>query len=89
MDDIFTYIVPLPIGIDEVVLPCADWYTVYLSDRLDTDGRLREYRHAVCHITNGDFAKVNVQEIEYAIRKGEDHVVSEKKEDASRTNATA
>ena len=83
MDDIYTYIVSLPVGVNEVVMPCADGYTVYISDRLDTDSRIRVYRHAVAHIENGDFAKSNVQEIEYAIRKGEDHVVSEEKKDAS------
>lgn len=64
MDEIFAYTVSLPIGVNEVVIPCADGYTVYLSDRLDQKGRLKEYRHAVRHITDGDFKKGNVQEIE-------------------------
>lgn len=69
MDDIYAYTVPLPVGVNEVVLPCADGYTVYLSDRLDSKTRLKEYRHAVRHIADGDFKRENVQEIEYAIRR--------------------
>lgn len=65
MDDIFTYIVSLPIGVDEVVLPCAEGHTLYLSDRLDKTARIRKYRHAVQHIMDNDFQKTDVQEIEY------------------------
>lgn len=68
MDDIYAYTVPLPVGVNEVVLPCADGYTVYLSDRLDHNGRLKEYRHAIKHITDGDFQKHEVQEIEVDVR---------------------
>lgn len=69
MDDIYIYIVPLPIGIDEIVMPCADGHTVYLADRLDRSEQIRTYRHAVQHIMAGDFQKENVQEIEYDAHK--------------------
>lgn len=64
MDEIYTYVVTLPIGVNEVVLPCADGYTVYLSDRLDDSTRIQKYRHAVRHIEETDFSKDSVQEIE-------------------------
>ena len=64
MDDIYTYLVPLPIGIDEVVLPCADGWTVYLSDKLDRETLQKKYRHAVGHIKGNDWEKEDIQEIE-------------------------
>ena len=69
MDDIYIYVVPLPIGIDEIVMPCADGHTVYLADRLDRSEQIRTYRHAVQHIMAGDFQKENVQEIEHDAHK--------------------
>lgn len=64
MDEIYTYVVPLPVGVDEVVLPCADGHTIYLADRLDHQTQLKKYRHAVRHIRSNDFKKQDVQEIE-------------------------
>lgn len=69
MDDIYTYVVTLPEGVNEVVLPCADGHTIYLSDRLDRNARIREYKHALHHITAGDFQRDNVQEIEHDAHK--------------------
>lgn len=64
MDDIFVYVVTLPEGVSEGVLKCADGYTVYISDRLDQEHRIRAYNHAMWHIKNDDWNKSNVQEIE-------------------------
>lgn len=62
--DIYIYIVKLPPRVNEVVTPCLDGYTVYISDRLDDLQRLEAYKHAVKHIRNRDFEKSDVQEIE-------------------------
>jgi len=64
MVDIFTYIVPLPRGIREMVTPCADGYTVYLDESLSQEGRLKAYLHALYHIEHDDFSKDDVQMIE-------------------------
>lgn len=64
MDNIFVYVVPLPDEIYEAVAPCADGYTVWLSDRLSNEQRMKEYRHAIRHIEQGDFERFDVQEIE-------------------------
>lgn len=64
MDDIFVYTVKLPPGIDEVVMPCLDGYTVYLDANLDHESRIKAYEHAVYHIRNHDFERPDVQEIE-------------------------
>ena len=61
---IYTYIVTLPAGINECVVPCLDGHTVYLSDRLDHAGRIRAYKHALKHINGNDWNKTDVQEIE-------------------------
>ena len=50
MDDIYTYVVDLPIGVNEVIMPCADGFTVYLSSRLDQSQREEKYLHALQHI---------------------------------------
>ena len=55
MDNIYTYVVTLPDNIREMVTPCADGYTVYLSDRLDSVQMLKSFRHALNHIKNRDF----------------------------------
>ena len=64
MDEIYTYIVTLPIGVDELVVPCADGYTVYLADRLDSFALREKYEHAVTHIRRKDWEKADVREIE-------------------------
>lgn len=64
MDDIFVYIVGLPNQIREMVLPCADGYTIYINEMLDDVGRLDAYHHAVDHIKNNDWNKSDVQLIE-------------------------
>ena len=64
MDDIYTYLIPLPDGINEVVLPCLGGYTVYIDSRLTREKQVRSYQHALGHIVNQDFEKTDVQEIE-------------------------
>ena len=64
MDDVFVYIVRLPYGIKEMVSPCFDGYTVYISDALTMQQRRNAYQHALKHIRNGDFEKISVQSIE-------------------------
>lgn len=63
-DDIYTYFVPLPDGINEIVLPCFGGYTVYIDARLSREKQLRSYQHALSHIINHDFEKADVQQIE-------------------------
>lgn len=69
MDDIYVYIVRLPYGIKEAVTPCFGGYTIYISEDLSMQGRHRAYQHALKHIRNGDFDKINVQAIEAEAHK--------------------
>lgn len=64
MDNIYTYFVKLPEGIDEVVMPCLDGYTVYIDINLSEYQQLKAYAHALHHIRNNDFEKTDVQKIE-------------------------
>ncbi len=64
MANIYTYITPLPPGINEAIMPCAGGYTVYIDDKLSPEGRIRAYNHALKHIQSNDFEKTDVQEIE-------------------------
>lgn len=68
-EPVFVYHVPLPDGVSEIVLPCLDGHTVYISDRLGYEAQIEAYRHALRHIKNRDFEKYNVQEIENDARK--------------------
>lgn len=70
MDNVFTYLVDLPDGINEFVRPCQDGFTIYIDARLDNIQRQEAYRHALRHIQNDDFSKTDVQEIEYEAHKG-------------------
>lgn len=72
-DDIFTY----RIEFDdfpkqkEAVLKCFGGYTVYIDSRLDNIQAIKEYRHALRHIIDGDLDNFdgNVQEIEEKTHK--------------------
>ena len=64
MDDIFVYCVKLPPGINEMVTPCCDGYTVYINIGLDLWQRRQALRHAIDHIIGKDFNGGNVQKIE-------------------------
>lgn len=72
MDRIFVYLVKLPPGINEAVLPCLEGYTIYIDSRLTWEGRQKAYNHAMKHIRNGDFEKHDVQQIEYDAHRKED-----------------
>ena len=68
--DIYHYTVPLPDGVDEAVLPGIDGYTIYTADRLDHDGALKAYNHALRHINRKDFETGgNVQDKEIGAHK--------------------
>ena len=55
MMDLFIYFVALPQGINEMVMPCIDGYTIYIDQDLDELGRLKAFWHAVKHIRREDF----------------------------------
>lgn len=55
MDRIFVYLIKMPHGISEAVLPCEDGYTIYLEESLTREELIRAYDHAISHIDNGDF----------------------------------
>ena len=71
MDDVFIYVVPLPLDVKEMVIPCLNGYTVYINSALDDAHQLQAYNHALYHIKHNDFEKYDVQEIEYNAHKGE------------------
>lgn len=64
MDRIYVYLIDLPCQVHEMVTPCSDGYTVYINARLSQAGRTEAYCHALWHITNDDFGKNEVEEIE-------------------------
>lgn len=64
MDNIYTYIIDLPNGIKEAVMPCNDGFTIYIDAKLDHLQRIKAYKHAMEHIRSDDWCRFNVQEIE-------------------------
>lgn len=70
MNNVYVYIVDLPDRVDEMVAPCIDGYTVYLSARLSYAGRVRAYHHAIRHIEDNDWEKPDVQQIEMEAHDG-------------------
>lgn len=67
-NDIYVYEIELPNDVSEIVAPCLSGYTVYLNQRLCPDKKKRALDHAVRHIENKDFEKIDVQEIERRMR---------------------
>lgn len=65
MADTFVYIVPLPPGVNEMVTPCLDGFTIYINETLSPEQRDKAYHHALDHIRKNDFQKSDVQEIEH------------------------
>lgn len=55
MDDLYIYLIKMPRGIHEAVLPCDGGYTIYLDQNLTGEQLIRAYDHAISHIENGDF----------------------------------
>lgn len=64
MDKIFTFLTELPDGINEIVAPCYEGFTIYIDIRLDEIGRMKAFEHAIGHIARGDFDRDDVQMIE-------------------------
>lgn len=64
MDDTFVYYAKLPNGVDEMVVPCNDGYTIYIDKDLSSEQMNKAYCHAIKHIENNDFSKDDVQSIE-------------------------
>lgn len=54
----------LPDGIDEMIVPCADGYTIWTDSRLTYRGRIEAYNHALGHIERNDWEEYYVQKIE-------------------------
>ena len=63
-DNIYTYTIPLPNGVNEVVTPCIGGYTVYINENLTYEDRIKAFQHALYHIEHNDFDKTDVQSIE-------------------------
>lgn len=60
-------IINFPNGGNEMVVKNEDGsYTILINAKLSDRGRIEAYEHALKHIENEDFEKMNVQEIESA-----------------------
>ena len=68
-DDVHVYVINLPDGINEMITPCSDGYTIYIDDKLSPEGRRRAYAHALYHINHHDFEKEDVNQIEIEAHK--------------------
>lgn len=65
MIDVYTYLVKLPKGINEMVTPGPDNdFTIYINRDLPPDRQMEAYRHAIRHCERDDFGKCDVVEIE-------------------------
>jgi len=53
-DDIFVYYAKMPEGMNEMVLPCLDGYTIYINDKLPDSEQMHSFLHALGHIERGD-----------------------------------
>lgn len=65
--DTFVYYVPMPKGMREAVVPCANGHTIYIDEDLTRKERLEAFAHAMKHIDGRDFESDNtgsVQDIE-------------------------
>lgn len=70
MDDIYVYCVDLPPEVHEMVAPCADGYTVYVSTRDTRERQMESYQHAIRHVQRQDHEKDDVQEAEMQAHGG-------------------
>ena len=66
MHDIQIRILDFPTTkVTETVTQNADGsYTIFLNSRMTQERQLESYLHAMRHITNNDFEKTDIQEIE-------------------------
>lgn len=63
-------IIDLGYKVDEiVVLNEDDTYTIFINARASHEAQLEAYAHALKHISNNDFNKLNVQDIEAEAHK--------------------
>ena len=70
MDDIFVYLVDLPLTVAEMITPCESGFTIYLNARLSYQDRIKAYMHAMRHVERNDWEKDNVQLIEKEAHDG-------------------
>lgn len=71
MVDTFTYITKLPHGVNEIVTPCLEGYTIYINESLSDASRVSAYDHAMRHIKEKDFEKYDVQGMEMMAHKSQ------------------
>lgn len=65
MEEINVQILDMDTMIPEHLVKNADGsYTILINAKLSQDGQLKAYQHALNHISNGDFEKSDVQNIE-------------------------
>ena len=66
MHDIQIRLLDFPTNkVTETVTQNADGsYTIFLNSRMTQERQLESYLHAMRHITNNDFEKTDIQEIE-------------------------
>ena len=65
MDDINVQILDMDTKVPEhLVKNNDDSYTIFLNARMSHENQIASYYHALKHITEDDFQKENVQEIE-------------------------
>ena len=70
-NDIYVYVVDMPLSIREVVMPCVSGYTIYLNARLSNNGQEEAYKHAMWHIENNDVeSEEDIQTIEARAHRG-------------------
>lgn len=68
----YVYTFPLPGWCREAVTPNDDGsYTILINQDLSVEQQLKAYRHAMWHVTNKDFEREDVQEIEWRAHKEE------------------
>lgn len=65
MGDLHIYRVKLPYGINEMIMPDDDGYTIYIDSELDENDAKKSLCHALNHIKFNDFEKNIVNEIEF------------------------
>ena len=63
-DDTYVYLIDIPGKVKEIVTPCVDGYTIYIDEKLNRQAQLKAYQHALSHIENADFQKVDASLIE-------------------------
>ena len=70
IDGVYVYCVDLPDGVNEMVAPCEDGYTIYIDAKQTREGMKESYDHAMKHIRERDHDKnMTADEIEAEARK--------------------